>query len=581
VPDPYRILTCPTPVVGPLRVATATGLISVDALLRRARAEGRAAEWAAASLGGALAEQRAVEQALTRRGTDRDTLGRDAFADEVRTFAADAEITVQAQLDALGITMPERAGRTASSTSASAARTAFVRLYEQGLLHLEHGVAPECPRCRTVVDRLDCEPVELEDELLTARFPYQDGDGVLELTLAAPELLAGAVAVAVPDGHEGVGRMVHLPVGDVTVPVVVDQRRRRPRPVIPAHLPDDFELSRRVGLVPVEVVDGEGVVSTSGPLHGMSRFAARVAARDLLAGAGILGPSRSIGINERRCLRCGSLVVARLGHRWTLDFRALSEPVADLVRLGTLRFSDQVARDRFLDRAERSGAWCLSHQVWSGQNVPVAHCADCGQVAVSVDPGDSCSRCMGPLLLDGDVLDARFAGALWPLVSAGWPDDPGGAAAVAPWTTLLVDGPAVTAWALPMAALGLCLSGDLPFATIAVHPLHGLSELDPSPPVDLDGLLARGRATARLALAYATVGGGVPDLGRAERFVAALADPPIGEAGLDAVDDAVTTCFAAGAPADALAPLEAALAGGVTRGQADRLRALAMPLTGG
>src|SRR4051812_34493755 len=145
-------------------MATATGLISIDALLRRARAEGRPTEWAAASLGGALAEQRAVEQMLARRGTDRDALGRDAFAEEVRTFAAAAESEVEGQLDALGIATPERAGRTASSSSASAARTAFVRLYEQGLLHVEHGVASECPRCRTVVDRLDSEPVELEDE---------------------------------------------------------------------------------------------------------------------------------------------------------------------------------------------------------------------------------------------------------------------------------------------------------------------------------------------------------------------------------------------------------------------------------
>src|SRR5438067_79710 len=108
------------------------------------------------------------------------------------------------------------------AASAAAARTAFVRLYEQGLLHLDQTVAPECPRCRTVVDRLDCEPVELEDELLTARFPYQDGDGALELTLAAPELLAGAVAVAVPDGHEGIGRKVYMPLGEVNVPVVAD-----------------------------------------------------------------------------------------------------------------------------------------------------------------------------------------------------------------------------------------------------------------------------------------------------------------------------------------------------------------------
>jgi valyl-tRNA synthetase len=401
------------------------------------------------------------------------------------------------------------------------------------------------------------------------------------MTLAAPELLAGAVAVAVPDGHDGVGRRVLVPMGEASVPVVVDRKRRRPRPVVPAHWPDDLELARRVGLVPIEVVDGEGVVRAPGPLYGMSRFAARAAARDLLAAAGVLGPSRPIGMAERRCLRCGTLVVPRLGMRWTLDFGPLEAPVADLVRAGDLRFSDPAPRDRFLDRAGRSGTWCLSHQVWTGQDVPVARCADCGQVAVSVDVGDSCSRCIGPLLPEADVLDARFVGALWPLVSAGWPGDSAAPAEWAPWTTLFVDGPGVTAWALPMAALSVCLTGALPFSTVAVHPLHGLSDLDTSPLVDIDALLAHGRAAARVALGWATIGGGVPDVERAERLLATLADPPLGECDVDAVGARFDDSFALGAPADALPVLDAALQGGATAGQTERLRALASPLSGG
>ena len=305
------------------------------------------------------------------------------------------------------------------------------------------------PQCRTVVDGLDCEPVQVSDELLAARLPYQDGDGWLELDVAAPELLAGAVAVAVPEGHEGLGRRVLVPLGGTSLPVVVvvDRRRRRPRAVVPAHGADDFELARRVGLVPVEVVDGEGVVRAPGPLEGLPRFAARTAARELLAAAGALGPSRAIGVAERRCLRCGTLVVPRLGMRWSLDLGALEAPVADLVRSGDLRFSDPAPRERFLERAGRSGRWCLSHQVWMGQSVPVSRCADCGQIAVTVDPGDSCSRCMGPLLADGDVLDSRFVGALWPLVSTGWPGAANAATEQAPFTTLFVDGPGVTSWA--------------------------------------------------------------------------------------------------------------------------------------
>jgi hypothetical protein len=187
---------------------------------------------------------------------------------------------------------------------------------------------------------------------------------------------------------------------------------------------------------------------------------------------------------------------------------------------------------------------------------------------------------MGPLRGASDVLDARFVGALWPLVSAGWPSDGDGPIAWAPHTTLFVDGPGVIAWVLPMAALGLSLTGSLPFSAVAVHPLHGLSDIDTSPPADLDTLLASGRQAARLALAWATVSGGVPDPDRAARLLTCLDAPPEGDADVECVAAAFDECFGAGTPADALAGLEAVLVSGVTSGQAQRLRALVAPITG-
>ena len=279
MPEPYRLVTSPTPVTGPLRLSTLSALVSIDALLRRARADGHRTEWAAAALAGDLSEQRAVEQELARRGTDRATVGRLAFVDEVRRFELDQRARVRHQLDRLGIGLPDRRGRTDSRAATSAARTAFVRLYDAGLLHRVERVQPECPRCQTVVDRLDCEPVELDGEQLLVRLPYQDGNGDLIVSVAAPELLPGAVAVAVPDGHEGADRAVRLPIGGPSVPVVADPGRELPEPVVPAHHEGDLGLARGLGLVPVEVLDGEGVVRAPGPLDGLARYAARVNVR--------------------------------------------------------------------------------------------------------------------------------------------------------------------------------------------------------------------------------------------------------------------------------------------------------------
>src|SRR5438445_437337 len=82
--------------------------------------------------------------------------------------------------------------------------------------------------------------------------------------------------------------------------------------------------------------------------------------------------------------------------------------------------------------AGSTAEWCLSHQVWAGSPVPVARCLDCGQLSVDVEPEPSCGKCMGTLEAEDDVLDARFAGTLWPLVAAGWPDDRSGAVDLGP-----------------------------------------------------------------------------------------------------------------------------------------------------
>ena len=583
LPERTRILTSPVRLTGELHLAHLATLASVDALVRRARAEGHEVSWQAATLAGDLAGQTAVERELIREGSSRAAIGRDEFVERVRAYEADARVRVTEDLHGLGIDVDLAADALDMDAPVRAARTAFVRLYEAGHLVREERVVATCPRCQTVLDPADTVPGELEGEIITVRLAAtadavtESDTTTVDVEVAAAELLPGAVAVAVPDGHPMAGTDVDLPIAATAVPVVVDGGATGPELVVPSHDPIGLELARRVGLPPVDVLDAEGIVRTPGPLEGLPRFAARAAARDLLEASGAVVGTRPETEAAPRCRRCLTVVVPRRGRHWFLPMADMEVAAADVIRQEAVTFSPSTARDDLLARAGLSGDWCLSHQVWAGEPVPVARCLDCGQLDVAVEPSESCGKCMGTLAQDDDVFDARFVGALWPLATAGWPGDDGGPAAAAP-ETLLVVGPAgVVKWVLPMAALSVGLAGVVPFARVAVHHVVTAPD-DPDPllPLDLGALASEhGERVLRAAL----VAGGL-ELDWARDLVVAVDDPPEGGAGLDALVDAYNAAFAAGIPGSVMPQLAATLDEGVNPESADRIRALAAPILG-
>ena len=517
-----------------------------------------------------------VEREIARQGESRFDLGREAFVDRVRTYEADARKRVTDQLREIGIDVDLDAGAIDSEMAIVAARTAFVRLYEAGLLVLEERVVDTCSRCGTVVDTADSVPAELDAEGITVRLTTTGGT-ILDLELVALELIPGAVAVAVPEDHPAAGDEVDLLLGHGPVPVIADAGCTGPELVVPAHDASANEIARRVGLDAVEVMDREGVVVSPGPLEGLARYAARSAAISFLEAAGVVANRYDVVERVPRCGRCGTVLIPRLGRHWFLAMADLEVGAADAAREGLITFAPSTARDAFLERAGRGGDWCLSHQVWAGLPVPVARCLDCGQLAVSVDPVESCGKCMGTVVPEDDVLDARFVGALWPLACAGWPADEGGPEAVASETTLLVGPSGVVKWALPMAALALRLVGVIPFCCVAVnHVETAPDDPDPRLPVDLTAIVDdEGPRVVRAAL----VAGGL-ELDAARRLVAAVDAPVDGEADVDALTEAYDHAFSSGTPGVAVHLLGSALDAGVRPEAADRVRALAAPILG-
>lgn len=569
---PDRYLTSPFRVTGPLRLAQLSVVVSADALVRRTRAWGRSADLLVCTLAGGLAGQTQVERELAREGHDRSTIGREAFVERVRAVEATNRAHAQSELDALAVGADLESTALNAPTAVAAARTAFVRLFEAGLLVNEERVVELCTRCETVVDRADAHEEALPAEVL--HLVIGEEASTIAVDVVSPEFLPGTVAVVVPENHPAAGTTVEVPMAG-PVPVVGDKEIEAPRLVFPAHDPEDLALARRLGAPAVPVLERDGTVIAPGPLHGLGRFAARQAAARVLSDLGAVESTSEGSEPGGRCRRCATVLVPHLGPHWFLPMADLEVAAADAVRDGVLEVVPASARDAFLERAGAGGDWCLSHQVWAGEPVPAAVCADCRQTTVAIDLDSTCHRCMGTLEPVPDVLDVRFVAAVWPLSVAGWPEGEGGDEAT---TVLVVDPPGVARWAVPWAAVGLRLTGAVPFHRVAAQESLATDD-DPDPllTADVSTLLEHEPVAV---LRAALVAGGL-DLDHARRLVQSLDSIPAGDADVEALVQAYDAAFAAGTPAAALDALRAAVAEGVRPESVERIKALAAPVTGG
>lgn len=576
MPERPLLLTAPIAAAAALPLGLLGALVSADALLRRARRDGDPLEWAAVTVAGGHAAQRAAEQDLVREGLDRASMGVDAFVERVRSAEQQGRQRLNSVLAALGVGLDLAAAHAQADRAARVARVAFVRLFDAGLVADAERVVDVCPWCTTVVGATERVGTEVDGEVLTLRLAVAGDAARLDVRTHAPELLPGVVAVVVPEGHPAAGSTASVPLAPSGVPVVGDPAAGGPALVVPAHDEAALELARRSGLAPVPVVDGGGTVRSPGPLDGLARHAARAAARLLLEAEGAVAAAEDAPEPVHLCPQCRTVLVPRLGRHWFLAMGELEVAAADLVRDGTIAVRDAACREELLAASGRGGDWCLSRQVWAGQPLPVAQCRDCGNVDVSVEVSTSCRRCMGRLEPAGGELDDRFVRCTWPLGVAGWPD--GGWPSADPVdATVLVPRGDVVAWVLPAAALALRLAGAVPFRSVAVVPAPvaetaGEAESSDAVPALVE---ADGRAVVRTALLC----GGL-ELGWARDLVRWVSKPPAGAADVDALAGAVGRAMAAGSPGDALGVLAAALRQGVPPGAAGQVRALAAPLLG-
>src|SRR5882672_3421057 len=159
--------------------------------------------------------------------------------------------TILLQLRRLGASCDwSRTRFTMDEVYSRAVRTAFVQLFQKGLIYKGPRMVNWCPRCQTALSDIEVEHEERSGKLWHIRYPLVGGGGHIVVATTRPETLLGDTAVAVNPEDERyqklIGKKLTLPLMNREIPVIGDAAVEAAFgtgavKVTPAHDATDFE----------------------------------------------------------------------------------------------------------------------------------------------------------------------------------------------------------------------------------------------------------------------------------------------------------------------------------------------------
>ena len=145
----------------------------------------------------------------------------------------------------------------------------------------------------------------------------------------------------------------------------------------------------------------------------------------------------------------------------------LVKPAIKAVESGEIRFVDEQYKKSYLHWMHNIKDWCISRQIWSGHDIPIFTCEDCGEMIVEMENPTVCPKCHSHRLVqETDKLDTWFSSALWPISTLGFPNETEDLKYFYPTNVMVTGREIINLWVARMIFSGLEYVGDIPFKDI-------------------------------------------------------------------------------------------------------------------
>ena len=284
--DPYCVVIPPPNVTGSLHMGHAFESSLIDTLVRYHRMRGDNTLWLPGTDHASIAVQTILERQLKAEGKTRDDLGREKFLERAWQWKQESGSTIVNQLRRLGVSVDWTRERfTLDDQLSQAVKTAFIQLYEEGLIYRGNYLVNWCPASQSAVSDLEVENQEVDGHLWYFRYPLSNGSGEVVVATTRPETMLGDTAVAVNPNDDRyaamIGKTLTLPIMNREIPIVADELVDPEFgtgcvKVTPAHDPNDFVMGQRHNLPFINLLNKDGSMNeNAGTFVGQDRFEAR------------------------------------------------------------------------------------------------------------------------------------------------------------------------------------------------------------------------------------------------------------------------------------------------------------------
>jgi valyl-tRNA synthetase len=480
---PFVIVIPPPNVTGSLHMGHALNNTLQDIIIRFRRMQGFNALWVPGTDHGGIATQNVVEKLLLAKGKSRHQIGREKFIEAMWAWRKESGDTILRQLEKLGCSLDwDRTRFTMDEVCSRAVSSAFVTLYNKGLIYRGKRLVNWCPRCNTALSDIEVEHEEELGKLWHIKYPVKGSEDFVVVATTRPETMLGDTAVAVNPEDERykkfAGKTLVLPLMNREIPIVTDSAvdpafGTGAVKVTPAHDPTDFDIGQRHGLAQIVVIDFKGsMTDKAGDYKGLDRYAARKKILQDLEEKGLLLETADHHHAVGHCYRCDTVIEPLVSEQWFLKVEEMSKRAMKAGEDDRVRFYPESWKKPYVAWLENLRDWCISRQIWWGHRIPVYYCKNsklkgCKPIVSATAP-EKCPDCGGcEIDQDPDVLDTWFSSALWPFSVFG--DNKAELDYYYPTSVLVTGHEILYLWVARMVQMGLEFRNDVPFSEVFIH----------------------------------------------------------------------------------------------------------------